>query len=322
MNRVQCLAVLLVLVFCSPSFASVTGDLDELRVASLLHRANRDRIRTWQGEARISERVESSKGSRVYEGSVQFAFDRIRDQAKWEWVWDSRIVEGRTVGSADRKLPPLVVKRIRNGSTFVDLMTRSHTKMDRIRIRSTSELSKLNMTENFEPFFFYGYRGRDSAEMLFVLHSSPNKIPRNWKATRDEHGLLNVELTADGRKGLYQFDMNRGGMFIHYRASRPDAVIEWNIDPVRQGEIWIPRHVSISKQQFNEAGKKTKLFVRDIDWVSNRLNEELPSQAFSIHAIADDGDIIDDTRLGLMMPYSPRLFRNGIRTVFEKGAHE
>jgi hypothetical protein len=290
-----------------PAFGQIRGDTEALAEVARRHRANKERITTWQGRVRVSstsawpDRAERSEISET--ASVEFVWDVTSERKRWNWKWES-------ASSRDRDQPPQhhdmgVESGVVKDGAYYWLRTPDRSKPCTIIIYPASEAAPVTsspFTSVLDPEFWLGHLGRKTDKYFQHLYDGRKSAGiASWLVTRN--GEMVVTELKDDTMGVRRSEVSlaEGGNLTSF-VSRNRAVEEewiWSYEQV--AGVWVPKEISVRHEQKSPRATTT----RKMTWLKNVVNKPVTDEAFSLAAMgAQELDVVSDQRSGVQFVLS------------------
>lgn len=289
------------------SQGGIAGDPEHLKVAAEAHKANRDRIKTWQGTAKVEQRLLTQR--QPLESLVVFVHDSQSGNFRWNWTikaapnhWAKEYADGEMLNGMvrDGKFFRYSSRSTRDaagndlpGGTFV--------------IHEVRKMSKKQTLEGyFEPMWHITYPGGGKLDerLMFVYKSKDNPL-NEWEVLRNGNMITfrwdgdNTDLQikdADQPVNHYEIDLSRGANITLAHHWSPDSQIttDYLIDWEQVNDVWVPKSFTYYTVELKD-GKKAYEHIREVTWTENLVNDPIPSDAFTVKAVGHGpGDFVSN----------------------------
>lgn len=280
------LAVLLSQALTFHCHAGLEGDVEQLKVVAEAHKANREKITTWQGNAEVVTR----RGEEEHRRLVEFAWDARTDSHFWRWspdpdadaeevVWFQRHSENGMIHDGQislfRQMFPnpkykrlggdpalhLIIKE-RRGGGWGDRGNREFHAREHLDFHGTPT--------SYEWLMEY-YREADNR----LLEGSVSR----------EDDRVTFERVSAQMTCRYVFDLSKGGnlveftqrvMLVNLLKSRAHIAYDWE----EVDGISVPKSFASQGYRSDKPLKTMK-----VKWTRNVLNKPIPEGTFTVENI-------------------------------------
>ena len=279
--------------------ADIKGDPKILKNAAVEYTANRSKIATWKGQAKIHERVSGDVPATVTESTVEFAYDRKEDATRWNWTYlkTTQVIDGKQVVQAAEKK----VNGMRKDGQFYRLTDeggKKNGKSNTVYVFPEAESYKGAFKDDFDPNYYLTNHGQDIAD-VFLTFAKEAQNPKlvGWSVHQNGNVVVFERKPPpqqqDGITNRYKVDLAQGGNLIEYFGE--DALVRelWEYQHQKIAGVWVPKTVTYRNERLDIG----RLLTRRIDFTENVVNGELEDKEFGLSAIgAKSGDRLYDTR--------------------------
>lgn len=285
---------------CGWAFAQGDVDLDVLKVAADRHRANRERIATWEGRVAVTT---SRQGMGApYDGTLRatgrFAWDVASGNKRWNWDGDplsppSDLSERNSNGGMLKDNAYYMLHRKDPSHAVTVLVGPAEDARDVIGGWWNPVLN---------PEIWIDYHGAKLDEFLLMMRRDWEKAkvhPELDYSLRRTGSVLFLERHMKPKTGFNggqteEIDLAQGGNLVRFFNESGDGIEDWRWKWEEASGVWVPKQIDIvSKRKPNTIESRTFVITE------NRVNESLPPDAFTVEAMgARPGDFVLDKRTG------------------------
>jgi hypothetical protein len=281
------------------------------------HRANLERIRTWQGTIQVNEKtvVRQDKEKKELkepiviksEVSVDFVYDRGNNAFRSNYACTNYVKSGAQDKLGLRGYPPItpvtnimVLKdtyyRCQYDEGYDFMRSKDSTKdvpvIRVVVIDPKDERRASTDGQEIDPFYWFSYRGRDVAEVFTAHYNWDREEEHQSHARLKQIGNIVVfEQRSDSFFEKYTVDRLQGANLVEFRESRGDngRYVYTNV-----GGAWVPKSVTIETNAGNVATR-----TRTLRWIRNVVNEPISGTEFSLLKLGlRRGDRVQDNLTG------------------------
>lgn len=294
------LATFAVLFLVAQAFNEVHGEGDG-RIDTLLdvrekYIHNRDLLKTWQGTMRLSETIEDAADN--HESEYRFDVLFHVDVENRLYSSEATCTMSRDVAngnSRDGFYDGARVGELWLQGSFVNLGPilpgTSQSPAATINPGLAFDLGWSSYTQH--PLS-YNRILNDPIDVR--LSAAVEAWKKDWclsSVRRDEFIVTLVERSrgVPNSENTAVFDLSRGGNLTSFQGR--DAVVDedWTISYARINSVWVPEALAITS--WNRKTNRRK--KRQIDWITQKVNEQLPSGVFSLDGIhTPPGTLVTD----------------------------
>jgi hypothetical protein len=305
------------------------GDVELLKKAALLHKANSDSLLTWKGQA--TEEITATGGGHpdyLVRNKITFAYDQIRNAVRWntdpqefhsgpgaeEYAAEADHQSNMVIG--DKNYYYSWVGRTReDGTRSHDLVVGGP--------EYASQWQSYAFHFNVRWFFANPVSDRPGDKELMRVYDHaqrPKEKAYDEKTGRRLEGqvkqegdlvITEVQLTLDteGNKAIYRdvYDLSRGGNLIECHHVNPDGDHLHTYEYEERAGVWVPKsytHVCKTKKSNGAYGRLT----RTIKWDSSTVNVPFAEDEFTLAKMGmRPGDQIHDHRIDMRYTYTRTL---------------
>lgn len=330
------LSLFLFLAMGLPLGAQATAEQRELELLNLVatrSRANIERIRTWQGSARIkiewyhTDIVPGMPRRQLHKVSITFVHDRLSGNIRSDYILEenrnyhddgtessyleadyySMIKDG--VYFMFHHFPPdrqgIVYRALSSdgeGEKVAEMISgRSMHRAVMVMAEAPSDLAQ--QQEHFSPIFRQFPSRQNCVEEAFqerynrMKRQGLTELPKGMIVRSDNIVTLTIEQPDRHFRQTYSVDLDKGACLIGVDAHFGGKLIEkWTMEPQLVSGVWIPRRTADFHARNNGS-----TVTNAVDWFENRINETISEQEFSLVKMQlRRGDKIDDKRTGTM----------------------
>lgn len=291
--------------FPHQAVAQMRGDVELLKIAATAMRENRERIRTWRGEASVvdSIRVGDSIREETW-SSATFAYDRMQNTTRWNWTYGKGYTHDgdKKTARPDRQLG-FDNAMIKDGMLYrlKSIKGTPDTRDGSLDIGLYGDLGGVRRgvrSRDFDPVYFLGCNKGD--EMLMFRYGHSSLKPWSCASVSRKQDLVVFEVDTPVVLNRYTYDLSRGANLVAYEAveksqkdDSPVGSAHHAIEYAMQSGVWVPTTAKFEDTQYGTATTT----IREVKWTESVVNEPLPADAFSLAKLgARRGDMLIDTR--------------------------
>lgn len=290
--------------------AEWVGDGELLRNVASAHRANKDAIRTWEGEATVTSTDSDVAGKNgvLNTAHVSFAYDRDIPALHWAWAYERCV---RTDNGNEHDVALGRNEGILKSGTFYQLDPASRFDGDRnVRylIRAADELRHGHMSDNFDPFVYFSPHAATIEQRFEGLHELWTKrtsASSGWTITSDgDMATVETRRNLDEGEAVNRYRINTACscMLASYESFDPELQQSIEIEYDNVDGIFVPRTFLLSLKYL----KTDRVVSHQIHWTRNVLNHPLDENEFSLTGLgARSGDHVEDTRARVRFTFRP-----------------
>jgi hypothetical protein len=323
------LLLLSVAVAVRPALGNIfEGDVELLKKAALVHKANFDSLRTWKGEA--TEEITATGGGLpdyLARNKITFAYDRIHNAVRWDKdPQEFHAGPGAEDYAAEADHRSNMI--IGDNSYYYSWVGRAREDGARSHdlVVGGPERSSNWGASQFNVGLFFAHPaselpGDEELMRMYDLARMPKEKAYDEKTGRRLEGqvtqngdlvILKTQLTLDteGNKVINKdvYDLSRGGNLIECHSVDPDSDNLYTYEYEEKAGVWVPKsctRVTAAKKSNGEYRRRT----RTIKWGSSTLNVPFAEDEFTLAKMGmQPGDQIHDHRVGLRRyPYTSDL---------------
>ncbi len=294
-------------IFPAKSRAQLWGDPKELKAAAKQHQANRERITTWQGKAKVEERLLAGK---PLPSEVAFVYDAESGNYRWNWT-----IKDVPEGSWKKYSAGELLNGMVKDDKYYEY--RSHFRHDakgndlpggHMAITSVSQQSRhQNLVGYFDPMWHFKKPSglKLDERLLFVAENA--KDPKNEWETFRRGDLLTLRHDSDNSDlqlkdaghivNHIEIDLSKGANVTHAHYYSPFTKIttDYDIDWEKVNEVWVPKTFTSQTVTWKDH-KKVYENLRKVTWTENVVNQPIPEDAFTETAVGlSPGDRVTNT---------------------------
>jgi hypothetical protein len=297
------------------------GDVELLKKAALLHKANFDSLLTWKGQA--TEEITATGGGRpdyLARNKITFAYDRVHNAVRWDkdpQEFHAGLGAEEYAAEADHQSNMVI------GDNSYCYSWLGRTREDGARSHDlvvggpddVSEWEAYAFHFNVRSFFAHpgsGYPGDEELMRMYDLARKPKEKAYDEKTGRRLEGqvkqegdlvILEVQLTLDteGNKAIYRdvYDLSRSGNLIECHNANPDGDYLYTYEYEEKAGIWVPKSSTRASTTKRSNGEYRRL-TRTVKWDSSTVNVPFAEDEFTLAKMGmRPGDQIHDRRVGL-----------------------
>jgi hypothetical protein len=253
----------------------------------MAHRANIDRIRSWQGIARVTDQQSFDALRLKSIAEVKFAYDSKQQASRWNW--HNVVVEPQSDLLEN-------ISGMKKDSQFMRFGWYSQKMRPRGMIYSEdSRDGQLgNLSYDFDPMWYYCVHGTTYETRLlpfyeFTVNKTKGFVP--WKLTF-EGDLLIYESNDGGNINRYELDLAKDGMLARFMVDSIVVREEYEHNWTKVKDIWVP-----SKFTYRHFANKALDRERTVEFQSNELNQDAPALDFGPKSLGmKSGEVVFDAR--------------------------
>ncbi len=309
----------IIIFFAFPARALFEGDPELLRITAKAEIDNRSRIESWQGQAQVETSREDANGVLTREKSLfDFVFSRKDDATKWKWMGQERYIREDLLNSED---PPSenwaynTTTEMRKGNAFYvcapDIITPEGERQNTLVIQPREKSQEGAYSYSFDPMWYLTGKMTidldDLPEMLLFTYrhaNDPKFAPDNTFKVERAEDIVIFETRIEDLINRHTFDLSKGGIVTEYYAESKSGVElrQWTYE--QKDDVWIPKTFIFSHKTNIPGSLVQTNITRKVNFVSNILNQPVPSSEFSIKSLGlKDGGRISDRRAKRLLIY-------------------
>lgn len=289
--------------------AQIRGDVQQLKLVAAQNRANREAIRTWQGEVEVAQRTIGTDKVKItdYRSVWRATYTDDRTVKKYIFLANQQEVTGIRDGQAVKMSDRLSWGGIRTPDGYSSVWPwypdgkKGQPRRPELMVgpHNTEQVSEISTM--FDPYWYMSVFLDPVYDRLMFFHENAHMAELSHITVSRTGSLVTVLLQKpDVGVNRYVFDLNQGANPVELAGE--DALVTENHTRSFESnsDIWLPRAgKSISKNL--KTGKTIESSVR---WLKNVVNEPLPEDAFSPERVEiRQGDLIRDQRSGINYTY-------------------
>ncbi len=323
------LLLLFAAVAVRPALGNIfEGDVELLKRAASVHKANFDSLRTWKGEA--TEEITATGGGlpdHLARNKITFAYDQIRNAVRWNkdpQEFHAGPGAEDYAAEADRQANMIIGDKSYYYS-WVGRAAEDGARSHDLIVGGPEHISNWGAFQfNVGLFFAHPvseHPGDEELMRVYDLARMPKEKAYDEKTGRRLEGqvtqngdlvTVKMQLTLDteGNKVINKdvYDLSRGGNLIECHNVGPDSDSLHTYEYEEKAGVWVLKsctRVSATKKSDGEYRRMT----RTIKWGSSTVNVPLPKDEFTLAKMGmQPGDQIHDHRVGLRRyPYTSDL---------------
>jgi hypothetical protein len=297
------------------------GDVELLKKAALLHKANFDSLLTWKGQA--TEEITGTGGGRpdyLARNKITFAYDQMRNAVRWNkdpQEFKAGPGAENYATEADHQSNMIIGDKSfyyswtgqakEDGARSYDLIVSGP--------EDVSEWKAYAFHFNVRWFFAHpvsDYPGDEELMRMYDIARKPKEEMYDEKTGRRLEGqvkqegdlvILEVQLTLDteGNKAIYRdvYDLSRGGNLIECHNANADGDYLYTYEYEEKAGIWVPKSSTRASTTKRSNGEYRRL-TRTVKWDSSAINVPFAEDEFTLAKMGmRPGDQIHDRRVGL-----------------------
>jgi hypothetical protein len=322
-ERCRCHLRPLLLLFAAvavrPALGNIfEGDVELLKKAASVHKANFDSLRTWKGEA--SEEITATGEGRpdyLARNKITFAYDRVHSAVRWDkdpQEFHAGPGAEDYAAEADHQ-SNMIIGGTSYYYSWVGWTAENGARSYDLIVGGPERSSNWGASQfNIGLFFAHPASelpGDEELMRVYNLARMPKERAYDEKTGRRLEGqvtqngdlvIVKIELTLDteGNKVINKdvYDLSRGGNLIECHNVSPDADNLYTYEYEEKAGVWVPKsctRVTAAKKSNGEYRRRT----RTIKWGTSTLNVPFAENEFTLAKMGmQPGDQIHDHRAG------------------------
>lgn len=264
----------------APSVGNAQGDRELLRTVASAHRANKERIRTWQGQAHMARRYRTGPSVRHdVVKDITFVADRTRDMARWHtsYGWAPAEPGGKPKPLQEESGMLKDSLYYRFGPIEVADPGANRT----LYLKEPKEAFLERGMNAFDPRWYLEAKGEDvEGRVLFYYErwgkAGPVSVTREGNVVTMQLGLDNDDVV-----NRYRFDLSEGGNAVGYHGHDPTVTEEWNCEYQQIDGIWVPQRLAYKNTKRGGEGAPDDIAEDTIEFSGHKLNQTLDDKEFT-----------------------------------------
>ncbi|MBN2025007.1 MAG: hypothetical protein JW809_19680 [Pirellulales bacterium] len=334
-GRFRMSAIAWILVFLSllgPRFslAEESSGLQTLKAISECSRANRERIRTWTGRAKITKwwyHTDKSSPSKLegyqdivkqcQEIEVEFAYDLVagnlrsnhrlvknvnfhadgRESSFLEADYHTMIKDGvyhRFLAFPHDRVGVMAKKDERSKAEI----RKGRTMQRALEIYASAPEDLRDDRTHFNPVdrMYPSYLNRKVMEGRYAYLKKTGESDTGGIGVEQEGDVVTLRVGVEGSFDRYTIDMSKGATLVHLEKIREGKLAEdWDLQPQLVSGVWIPRSTRLWDAGFFTG----RVLVTETEWLDSVINKPVDASEFSLMKMdLCRGDKIIDQRSG------------------------
>jgi hypothetical protein len=277
----------------------IQGDRELLKAITETHKANIDKIKTWQGEAEVDLHVEQPGYVLAMKAKAAFVADRDRDAVRWDWAVSEK-TRRSTMEDPVEVSPPYHIRQMLSDGIFFNSMPMledaAGQRHNALVIWPRAEFQKWRSDEEFNPWDYLNHPTHDIYGTLLLWYNNPNdreisgglRIDRTGERVRVVRSYVPWNMPSMGLNVFeHEFDLSQGGNLTRYRvlaaAIHHEELIQWTYKEVRGA--WLPSVSSSSTHNEGPEGENLSKRSKRVEFTRQTVNEPLDASAFTVEAM-------------------------------------
>jgi hypothetical protein len=296
--------------------SAVRGDVELLRQVAEGWRANRAKIKTWQGTANVVNVLSHVPGDERAENSVvSFAYDGNLEAKRSNWERlevRSTFPEDQDAAAFTHILRNCMVKDdafFQFGPIYPGTSVDPHA----VLIYSPEQKNITRHGYNFDPFHSFSHSDSDIGDIFLdhyrqrdALPGSPESVAAARRTVKRQGTLVSLELVSRDGTSEYVVDTSQGYNLVSYRGTFEDGRYEetLKIDYQQVDGVFVPARATSDVDHVRPNVGLTHSH-KEVEFTENTVNQPVPPEEFDLAALGlRDGDRVMDTRDGTFYEFS------------------
>ena len=268
--------------------ADINGDPAILKLVAEAHQANKDKLLTWSGRVRVTDREElDGRELRTWGSNVVFLARNTSGQLRWNWAVTS--IKGESLSPN----PPVLKNGLVTEDQFFSIRRyRDPTKLSpTILIQPTNKVEPGGMTFDFIPMSYFDH-GYDTAKHFLWFFDNAKALGKEWTVSK-AGDIITLRCQRDMNKNAYNeyaIDLGKGATLARYSAESDSVTTEyvWTYNLI--GGVWAPSawmftNSRLEDQQQQLPAKQEHVYNRTIHWEESKVNEPIADAEFTIEKL-------------------------------------
>ena len=298
------------LVMAPPCRGEIQGDKELLRLIAFGYQANRDKISTWQGDARMSV---MATGRPAYDKrwitlSATYVYDAKAGATRWNWVCDEDKWEKG--GKQGHNPDPYIKNGMLKGEALYEFGPVTPKTMKHplyLRVYPAQKAPRTDYSAAFDPMFYFncvyphdisamlnGYYKNDAhSEIFLMITRNGNRVVIEERDRKED--------PSDTKR--YEFDLANGFNVVSYFARDQHLTVNWTLEYDRQNGVYVPKRAVHHNEEKVEGRIQT--FDREVVFTRSVVNQPVDPAEFGLDKLGvQPGNVVQDTRLGIDYTYA------------------
>lgn len=312
----------------------IQGDAELLRLVAKANKSNLERIVTWQGQAKIADKLVSPNGVQsVIHSAADFVHDASRESTRWHWETKqayeerngTRVPLPEQFETIDEMIKPEGYYNYSPG--FIPF---GSDKLERTLAISPREtfMEHANATSrSFSPLWYFKIEGLPVHRQLMWYYDrrdlkkfSHKVVSRSGDIVTYESRFTYGDAPAINR---YRFDLSKGGNLVevYLEDAYTSTLRKWVY--AEQKGIWVPKSYTVMTENKQPGVAPAKTSAREVVFAQNVVNEQVDPTEFSLAKFnLKFGARVSDARIGVSWIYGRETERIGIIEMSDQSPEE
>jgi hypothetical protein len=291
-----------VVLFAKPECAVAEVDAtrtqaDLLRLVAEGMQSNMESIRTWRGEAKITDHRWKASGLQIEsETAVSFAYDAKKKALRWNF--DVKNIDQKSRYTSSR------MRRDDEEYRFGPTQPGPERDPALLLVTAITDRPVEGLSNEFHPMYFIEAVRRDPMpdhlrSLRKELIESSEEESKVFSVARDGFIIRLSFRYPNGVRIAHEFDERKSYNLVAYESVRPGSMGRWTFDFVELDGVYVPSEWTYEK--LRENGDEWQVqFRRRVTFNKQEINTELPESEFTLDKMGMlPGDFVHDAIRGV-----------------------